>query len=36
MLEARRMKGSTNRAMMLQYAVAEAIEGQELSADIIG
>jgi len=36
MLEGRRMKGSTSRAMMLQYVVAKALEGQELSKDIIG
>jgi len=30
------MNGSTNRAMMLQYVVAKALEGQELSEDIIG
>jgi hypothetical protein len=36
MLEGRRMKSSTNRAMMLQYAVAKALEGQELGEHIIG
>jgi hypothetical protein len=36
MLEGGRMKGSTNRAMVLQYVVAKGLEGQELSADIIG
>src|SRR5262252_7761923 len=30
------MKGSTNRAMMLQNVVAKTFEGQELSEDIIG
>jgi hypothetical protein len=36
MLEGRRMKGSANRAMMLHYVVAKALEGPELSEDIIG
>jgi hypothetical protein len=36
MLEGRRMKGLTNRAMMLQHVVAKALEGEELSEDIIG
>jgi hypothetical protein len=36
MLEGRRMKGSTNRRMMLQYAVAKVLEGQELGEHIIG
>jgi hypothetical protein len=36
MPEGRRMKGSTNRGMMLQYAVAKVLEGQELGEHIIG
>jgi len=37
MLEGRRIKGcSTNRAMMLPYVVAKALEGQDLSEDNIG
>jgi hypothetical protein len=35
-VEGRRMKGSTNLAMMLQYVIAKALEGQELNKDIIG
>jgi hypothetical protein len=30
------MKSSTDKAMMLQYVVAKALEAQELSEDVIG